>query len=165
MNFEHDWKVSSLCMNECFAPCHVAPFLCKNSKEINIVQIQFWYIHMNFEYIWKVSPLCMNECFTACFCKLQSRDKCRLFTHTVHAGIYVRTLSPKGKLSAVCSAKKVEMEPVFDLPFSPPSTAAAAVLSSSSQHCTAHWVSCQATSVLPCQAIFCHILPFGSHGD
>ena len=107
----------------------------------------------------------MNECFTACFCKLQSRDKCRLFTHTVHAGIYVRTLSPKGKLSAVCSAKKVEMEPVFDLPFSPPSTAAAAVLSSSSQHCTAHWVSCQATSVLPCKAIFCHILPFGSHGD
>ena len=107
MNFEHVWKVSSLCMNECFAPCHDAPCLCKNCTEIHIVQIQFWYIHMNFEYIWKVSPLCMNECFTACLCKLQSRDKCRLFTHTVHAGIYVCTLSPKEKLSAVCSAKKL----------------------------------------------------------
>ena len=46
------------------------------------------------------------------------------------------TLSPKEKLSAVCSAKKVEMEPVFDLPFSPPSTAA--VLSSTALRTGCH---------------------------
>ena len=76
-------------------------------RYICIVQIQFWYIHMDFEYIWKVSPLCMNECFTACLCKLQSRDKCRLFTHTVCTCRHLCTLSPKEKLSAVCSAKKL----------------------------------------------------------
>ena len=117
-NFEHVWKVSPLCMNECFAPCHHTPC--------------FWF---SFDtYIWILNIFeklahCawMSALLHACAnCKAETSAGSSL-TQYVCTCRHLCTLSPKEKLSAVCSAKKVEMEPVFDLSFSPPSTAATAV--------------------------------------